>query len=123
MACRGYAQDVKEDRIDEEYRKCLLSDTSYANVADCSFAAFGKWDKEMNKAYNKLLDRLKKEKEKDALKQAQAAWKSYKDAEFTAYDFMFNQPGNKMSLMRAEGRIEVVRERTLQLRAYLEALK
>ena len=117
------AQTNREDHIDEEYRQCLLRDTAYVNISDCSFKAFEQWHKEMSKAYDKLLDKLKKEKDRTAMKQAQSAWLAYKDAEFNSYDYMFNLPGNKMSLMRAEARIEVVRERTLQLRAYIEALK
>ncbi len=117
------AQTRKEDQIDEDYHKCLMNDTSYAVLADCSFKAFEQWNKELNKAYGKLLEKIKKEKDREAMKQSQAAWIAYKDAEFKAYNFVFNLPGNEMSIMREEGRIEVVRERTLQLRAYIEALK
>jgi uncharacterized protein YecT (DUF1311 family) len=123
LAFSGNAQTRKEDQIDEEYHKCLMNDTSYAVLADCSFKAFEQWDKELNKAYGKLLEKIKKEKDREAMKESQAAWIAYKDAEFKAYNFVFNLPGNEMSIMREEGRIEVVRERTLQLRAYIEALK
>ncbi len=123
LSINASAQTRREDRIDEEYRKCLMKDTSYAVLADCSFKAYEKWDKELNKAYNKLIEKIKKEKNKEAMRQAQAAWRAYRDAEFNAYNYMFNQPGNEMAIMREEGRIEVVRERTLQLRAYIEALK
>ena len=119
--CR--AQTAKEDRIDAEYHKCLLKDTSYATLCNCSFEAFGKWDKEMDKTYKKLLNTLKKDKDKTALKQSQKAWLAYKDAEFNNYNNMFNQPGNKWSILRQDGRVEIVRARTLQLRNYLEALK
>ena len=116
------AQTPKEDRIDEEYHQCLLKDTSYANVSACSFAAYSKWDKEMNKTFNKFIGKLKKDKDKAAMKQSQKAWLAYRDAEFSSYNFMFDRPGNRWSVLRQEGRIEIVRERTLQLRAYLEAL-
>ena len=123
LAFNCNAQTRKEDQIDEDYHKCLMNDTSYAVLADCSFKAFEQWNKELNKAYGKLLEKIKKEKDREAMKQSQAARIAYKDAEFKAYNFVFNLPGNEMSIMREEGRIEVVRERTLQLRAYIEALK
>ena len=123
LSFHSTAQTRKEDHIDEEYHQCLMNDTSYAVLADCSFKAYEKWDKELNKAYSKLIEKIKKEIDKEAMKHAQDAWRAYRDAEFNAFNFMFNKPGNEMSIMREEGRIEIVRERTLQLRAYIEALK
>jgi uncharacterized protein YecT (DUF1311 family) len=113
----------KEDRIDIEYDNCLSKDTSTANICDCAFVAFDKWNKELDAAYKKLLRNLKKEKDKDALKQAQAAWVVFKDAEFKAYDFMFNIPGPNWCSLRQDGRIDIVRARTLQLRSYAESFK
>jgi len=117
------AQTIKEDHIDEEYHKCLLKDTGYVTICDCAFVAYEKWEKEMNNTYDKLLKTLKKEKEKTALKQSQNAWATYKEAEFTTYNYIFNIPGNKWCSIRQDGRIDIVRSRTLQLRNYLESLK
>lgn len=116
------AQTDKEEVIDMAYHDCLSKDTSYANICDCAFAAFGKWDKEMNKAYDKLLKTIKKDTDKEALKQSQKAWLAYKDAEFNTYNFIFNFQGNKWSTIRQNERIEMIRSRTLLLRNYLEAL-
>jgi uncharacterized protein YecT (DUF1311 family) len=115
-------QTKKQDRIDEEYEQCLRKDTSYTGVSNCSFEAYGKWNKEMTKTYNKLISKLKTEKNKAAMKQSQKAWLTYRDAEFNSYNYMFNQPGNKWDILRQQGRIEIVRERTLQLRDYLESI-
>ncbi len=117
------AQTVKEDAIDIAYRDCLLKDTSSGNIDACAFIAYGKWDKELDKAYGKLMKELKKTKDKAALKQSQAAWKAYRDAEFTSYNNMFNCPGNKWCMRRQDGRIDIVRARVLQLRSYAEAMK
>jgi len=113
----------KEDRIDIEYNECLNKDSSSANICNCAFVAYDKWNKEMDNAYKKILKNLKKEKDKNALKQAQAAWVVFKDAEFKAYDFMFNIPGPNWCSLRQDGRIDVVRARTLQLRSYAESFK
>jgi uncharacterized protein YecT (DUF1311 family) len=116
------AQTKKQDQIDDEYEQCLRKDSSYTGISNCSFQAFGKWNKEMTKTYNKLISKLKTEKNKAAMKQSQKAWLAYKDAEFNSYNYMFNQPGNKWDILRQQGRIEIVRERTLQLRDYLESI-
>ena len=119
---QGHAQTIKEDRIDEEYGKCLQKDTAYANICDCAFVAFGKWNKEMDKTYDKLLRNLKKEKDRTALKAAQRAWVTYKEAEFNTYNNIYNLPGNKWCTLRQDGRIAIVKTRTLQLRQYLESV-
>ena len=113
----------KEDHIDTEYKACLTKDTTCANISICAFTAYGKWDKEMDKAYNKLLKSLKKEKDKTALKQSQAAWKAYRDATFRSYDNMFDRTGDKWCQLRHDDRIAIVRARTLQLRNYSDAFK
>ena len=118
------AQETRrEDKIDITYRECLMKDTSVATRANCGFEAYKSWEHEMNIAYNRLLKELKKDKNKTALKQAQAAWIAYKNAEFASYDIMLNLPGGKWQGIRQDYRIEVVRERALQLRSYLETLK
>ncbi len=122
-AFHAFSQTVKEDAIDIAYRDCLLKDTSSGNIDACAFIAYGKWNKELDNAYNKLMKSLKKAKDKTALKQSQTAWKAYRDAEFASYDNMFNRPGNKFCLMRQNGRIDVVRARVLQLRGYAESMK
>ena len=60
------AQTRKEDHIDEDYRKCLAKDTSYANLSNCAFVAFAQWDKEMDKTYKKLMKATKKVKDQNA---------------------------------------------------------
>ena len=117
------AQTHKQEAIDDAYEKCLAADTSCANIGDCAFIAYGKWEKEMNDTYKKLLKALKKEKDKAALKQSQAAWVAYRDATFKSYDMMFNRPGGKWCRLRHDDRIDMVRARAIQLRNYMESLK
>ena len=117
------AQTRKEEDIDIDYKKCILNDSTCVTVSDCAFTAFGRWEKEMNKVYDKLLHELKKQDDKKALKAAQSAWLAYRQATFASYDMMFNIPGDKWCRLRHEDRIDIVRTRTLQLRAYYEILK
>lgn len=113
----------KEDNIDIEYNNCINKDTAYANICNCAFVAYDKWNKELDNAYKKLMKSLKKDADKSALKTAQSAWLSFKNAEFKAYDNIFNLPGGKWCSLRQDGRIDVIRDRALQLRSYAEALK
>ncbi len=117
------AQTEKDDPIDVTYHSCVAKDSSVGNIEACAFVAYGKWNKEMENAANKLTKEFKKPNEKAAFKQSQLAWKAYRDAEFKSYDNMFNCPGGKYCLLRQNGRIDVVRTRTQQLRAYIESLK
>jgi uncharacterized protein YecT (DUF1311 family) len=117
------AQTTKEDAIDIAYNDCLLKDTSSGNIDACAFIAYGKWNKELDHAYDRLMKELRKSKDKAALKQSQTAWKAYRDAEFTSYDNMFNCPGNKWCMRRQNGRIDIVKARVLQLRSYYESMK
>jgi uncharacterized protein YecT (DUF1311 family) len=113
----AHAQD-KQYPIDREYQDCLAKDTSAGNLYTCAFEAYAAWDRMMDKEYKKLLRNLRSDKDRNAMKQAQTAWIAYRDAEFKSYDNMFNRPGANWIRMRAEGRIDVVRARALQLADY-----
>ena len=92
-------------------------------MSDCAFRAYAAWDKQMHDEYERLLRELKKEDEKAALKQSQAAWLAYRDATFTSYDFMFDIPGDTWCRLRHEDRIGLVRQHAIQLRSYYELLR
>ena len=116
-----FAQSATMDPIDIEYKECLSKDTSTSNLYICAFETYAKWDKQMDREYKKLQKKIKREKDKKALVQAQNAWVSFRDFEFKSYDNMFNQPGYNWVLQRANGRIDLVRARTMQLKAYNDA--
>jgi uncharacterized protein YecT (DUF1311 family) len=122
IAVNGNSQVKKDNVIDTDYKKCKDKDTTVANICDCAFIAYGKWNKEMDNSYDRLLRSLKKENEKTALKESQIAWKAYRDAEFNTYDFIFNIPGTKWCSVRQDGRVDMVRARALQLQEYYETL-
>ena len=115
------AKAQTDNPIDINYQEGLAKDTSTCNIYTCAFEAYAKWDKAMDKEYNRLLKTLKTDKDKAALKQAQNTWTAYRDNEFKVYDNIFNHPGNNWVLLRANGRIDVVRARALQLKSFNEA--
>ena len=112
-----------EHVTDRNYRECLDKDTSIANMYNCAFEAYAKWDKEMDREFKKLLKSVRNDKDRAAVKSAQASWVAYRDNEFKAYDNIFNHPGYNWALLRANSRIELVRTRTLQLQQYNEAFE
>ena len=120
---QGNDIDKKENDIDIDYEKCVAKDTACPNVSDCAYRAYDKWHHEMEDAYKALLHELKKEEEKEALKQSQDAWIAYRDYTFKSYDMMFDLPGDKWCRLRHDDRIGIVRARALQLKNYFEVLK
>jgi len=123
FATGACAQTTKEELIDADYRQCLARDTSYVNVCNCAYVAFGRWSKELSKTYDKLLRGVKKEQQREALKKSQKAWAAYRDAEFDTYNHIFNYSGTRWCNIRQDKRIDVVRTRALQLRNHLDSLK
>jgi uncharacterized protein YecT (DUF1311 family) len=112
----------KKDPIDQSYEDCLRKDTSIANISNCAYVAYAKWNKELEKYYNKIQRELKKAKDKSSFIQSQRAWQAYRDAEFNSYDNMFNRPGDRWTYIRANNRVDIVKARVLQLREYYEIL-
>ena len=113
----------KESETDKAYDACIEIDTSYANICNCAFVAYGKWNGEMEDTYKRLLRNLKEEKDKTALRESQTAWIAFRDAQFASFDNMFNHPGSKWCTIRQDGRIDIVRARAQQLEQYDDDLK
>lgn len=114
--------DEKEEQIDREYKTCMGSDTSAGTVSNCAYIAYDKWQNEMDKYYNRIVKDLRKPTDKASFKQSQEAWLAFKDAEFASYNHMFNIQGSKWYILRLTSRIDVLRERTLQLKKYYEII-
>jgi len=112
-----------QDPIDKAYENCKLEHSDAAGIANCAFEAYKHWDSELNKYYNRILKSLKKQGDIGSFKNAQKAWVAFRDAEFTAYNGMFNRPGDQWATIRAENRIAIVRARALQLRNYSDSLQ
>lgn len=112
----------KKDPIDADYESCVGKDSSKTNVSNCAYTTYGKWHSELDKAYGRVMKKLRRPADKAALKQAQTAWLAYQSAEFAAYDNMFNIPGTKWYAVRLNNRINVIKERVQQLRSYYAVL-
>src|SRR3569623_1805236 len=75
-----------EDPIDKAYESCKAEHNTPAGMANCAFDAYKHWDSDLNKYYNKVIKLLKKRGDISTFKKSQAAWVTFRDAEFTAYN-------------------------------------
>lgn len=118
----GWAGDEK-DPIDLRQEECIAKNSTTVGMIKCTIQAREAWDKELNVVYNKLMGRLKP-KGKEALKQSQRQWIKYRDDQFqfigTFYDGF---EGTMWKPLRVEAITEIVKERTIRLRSYLELLE
>lgn len=111
-----------EEQIDREYKTCMGNDTSASTVSNCAYIAYDKWQNEMDRYYNRIVKGLRKPADKAIFKQSQQAWSAFRDAEFASYNHMFNIPGSKWYIIRLTSRIDVLRQRALQLKKYYEII-
>jgi uncharacterized protein YecT (DUF1311 family) len=113
----------EKDPIDERQEDCIAKNSTTRGMVKCTIQAREAWDKELNVVYNKLMNRLEP-KGKEDLKQSQRQWIKYRDDQFqfigTFYDGF---EGTMWIPMRAGALTEVVKERTIRLRSYLNLLE
>lgn len=114
---------IVEDPIDKAYESCKIEHNTPAGFANCAFDAYKRWDSDLNKYYNKVVKSLKKQGDISSFKKSQATWVAFRDAEFAAYNNMFNKTGDRWAVIRAESRIAIVRARVMQLRNYYDSLQ
>ena len=123
LAPLSYGQKVKEHPIDKALGDCIDKDGSTAGMVQCISNAEEKWDKELNRAYGELMKRLTPQG-KSALKEAQLQWIKFRDSEFKLQDSIYSKLEGTMYIpMSADSRMQVVKNRALELRSYLDLLK
>jgi len=107
---------------DLNYETCLNTENgqSTAGMIACAREAETAWDKELNRYYQLLMNVLKAA-EKEKLRQSQRNWLMYRDSEFEFSGlFHNNMEGSMYLIFAADKRVEVVRQRTLELKYYYE---
>ncbi|MEZ4524539.1 MAG: lysozyme inhibitor LprI family protein [Desulfobacterales bacterium] len=105
--------------IDREMYACMDRDPSTANMINCIHVAAEKWDGELNRVYQDLRERLKPEAQK-SLTEAQRAWIAYRDLEFKNIQGLYaGFEGTVYHPMRAESRMQITKNRVMELVSYL----
>jgi len=115
-----FAQD--KHPIDKAEDVCISKNSTTAGMVNCSNEARKKWDAEMNKYYKLLMGVLDK-KGQDKLRESQLAWLKFRDAEFESIENMYHQMATMYIPIRSGDRMDIVKQRALQLKSYYEGSK
>jgi uncharacterized protein YecT (DUF1311 family) len=116
-----FAQDKHPiDKLEEE---CINKDSTTVGMNNCAMEACKQWDTELNKYYKLLIEVLSKE-EKQELKDAQIAWLKYRDLETKfRMDTLLNNQGTMYSNMAMSEKLDIVKQRALELKSLYDTLK
>lgn len=128
FAGAGFAQDnaagnntgeIKHE-IDIFVDKAMDKDPSTAGMIKAAEEGEKLWDAELNKYY-KLLSAAMDNESKAALKKAQLAWISFRNAEFAMTGIFYSKKdGTMYRVIAACARLEVVKKRALTLKTLYE---
>jgi uncharacterized protein YecT (DUF1311 family) len=121
-----YAEEAHKHPIDIKTQTCL--DNNYQtndSMKNCSLQAYDDWDAELNKVYAQLRSKLSRDT-KEQLKNAQLQWLAYRDSEFQIIDAIYDAKkmggGTIWGLFAADAKVEIVKNRVLVLRGYLQQM-
>jgi len=112
---------LAQNKIDADLEKCLSQRNSTAGQVSCASSARDSWDKELNKSYISLSQKLSKTGKKELL-EAQRSWILFRDSEFKLIDkYYFDVKKGTIFYVIAENKkLEIVKERALQIIDYDE---
>ncbi len=112
----------KEHPIDVWSEKCMKNAKSDEDMVKCAVKELELWDKELNKLYEELINKLEP-KQKNALKTSQRKWIEFRNIEFKFIDALYDLPGLLNVVYRYGWKVEIIRERALKLQRYLNDTK
>ena len=115
------AFSLAQNTIDQNLEKCLNQRNSTAGQVSCVSSARDSWDKELNKSYISLSQKLTKNGKKE-LVEAQRNWILFRDSEFKLIDkYYFDiKKGTLFYVIAENKKLEIVKERALQIKEYDE---
>ena len=114
--------DRRDREISEAVDNCIGDQYSTAAIANCANEEFNAWDKELNRVYRLLLNRLDAEGQA-SLKTAQRAWIVYRDAEYKTIDRIISTKiGTMYVLVDISKRTNLTKHRTDELTSHLFTL-
>jgi uncharacterized protein YecT (DUF1311 family) len=120
----AFGQTDKEHPIDTELQNCLDTSENYTTkgMTDCVVQATEKWDLELNKNYQKLLNLLTAE-QKEKLKITQREWVEYRDKEIEfSNQLYYDMQGTMWIPVAAQTKLDLTRKRTVELKNYIANL-
>ena len=114
----------EEHWIDKELDACLSIDSNQTTYGmnQCTFEGQQKWDKELNKYYKLLMNKLDANG-KTSLKESQRQWIKYRDKEFEFIQYYYLQKQGTMWTNVVAGiKYHFIRNRALELKRIHERL-
>jgi len=108
--------------IDESLQECWKDTGATSVMKDCLLEAYGKWEAEMNKYYNLLMQELNAEAKKK-LEQSQKAWLKFQKLEYEFIPTYFKDLGTYIGPTSMSDEVRVIRARALQLMQYYKTIK
>lgn len=110
-----------QNKIDADLEKCLSQRNSTVSQVSCVSSARDSWDKELNKSYLSLSQKLSKTGKME-LVEAQRNWIKFRDSEFKLIDkyYLDIKKGTLFYVIAEEKKLEIVKERALQILDYEE---
>lgn len=117
------AQAKKNYPIEQALQNCIAKDFANTALLKCYQTAYQEWDKELNQLY-KELRQLLNNKQQRVLKNAQRNWINYRDSEFLMLTTIYgNLAGNQWQLLIIATKVEIVKQRALELHDYIQTLR
>ena len=111
------------DPIDKIEQDCISKTADTQEMNKCSQKAQQLWEKDINKNLAELKEILSAEDYKK-LQLSQTSWENYIDKEYEFINSLTSYTQGTMSLNTREGwRTEILKQRALTLRGYLNTLK
>lgn len=111
------------DPIDKAERECISKTADTYEMNRCSQIAQQSWEKDIQKTLAELKKILNPEDYKQ-LQISQVSWENYKNKDYNLIDSVVSYKQGTMYLNFREGwRTEIVKQRALILRGYLNTLK
>lgn len=108
-----------QNKIDQDLEKCLSQRNSTAGQVSCVSSARNSWDKELNKSYISLSQKLSTKGKKELI-EAQRNWILFRDSEFKLIDkYYFDiKKGTLFYVIAENKKLEIVKKRVLQIIDY-----
>lgn len=109
--------------LDKSTTACINKNYSTAGMIECFNQAYDQWDQELNTVYSLLVNNLT-EKEQQALQQAQNAWIKYKNIQLESFNQTYDSlTGTMWTPIKLETTVNLIKNRVLELQAYLDNLR
>lgn len=108
--------------IDAEMSSCKSQKSDILGQIECEITAYQKWSLEVDRVYNVLLTQLDNDT-RLVLKEEQLAWTKLRDVHLEFNSKFYGKQGPMMLTLLASKKTDFIRQRAVELNAYLVALK